>query len=134
VDLKETHNRRLEKNCIMKSFIIRTCRQKLLEKACQRWDGQSMQHGQKRRYAYKVLVGNSDRRRPVGTPSLGRKDNIKIHLKSNGLGGCGLDSFASGLEPVAGSRENCNETSGSIKSCGFLAWLNNCSILKGSAP
>jgi hypothetical protein len=29
---------------------------------------------------------------------------------------------------------NCNDASGSTKSCGFLAWLNNRSVFKGSPP
>jgi hypothetical protein len=42
-------------------------------------------------------------------------DNIKMDLKRNRIGWCGLDSSGSGEEPVAGCFEHDNEISGCIK-------------------
>jgi hypothetical protein len=41
------------------------------------------------------------------------------------VGGCGLDASASGWEPVAGSCEHGNETSGSVTSGEFLEYLSH---------
>jgi hypothetical protein len=47
---------------------------------------------------------------------------------------CGLVSYGSGQEPVAGSCEQGNKTSGSIKGEEFLNQLNDCHLKKDSAP
>jgi hypothetical protein len=39
------------------------------------------------RNAYKILVGNSEGKRPLGRPRRRRENNIKINLKEIGFGG-----------------------------------------------
>jgi hypothetical protein len=46
------------------------------------------------------------------------------------MGGCELDSSGLGNDPAAGSCENGNEPSGSIKGGKFLEWLSNWQRLK----
>jgi hypothetical protein len=41
--------------------------------------------------AYRVLVGKSERRRPLGRPRRRWEDNIKMDLREVGLGGGGMD-------------------------------------------
>jgi len=41
------------------------------------------------------------------------------------MGRCGLDVPCSGLGPVAGCCEQCNESLGSIKGMEFLDWLSD---------
>jgi hypothetical protein len=55
-------------------------------------------------------AGKPKRKRPLGRPG----HRIKMDL-NNRVGGCGLDSSGSGLEPMVGSCEHENEPSGSIK-------------------
>jgi hypothetical protein len=47
-------------------------------------------------------------------------NNIKIDLKRNRVGRCGLNSSQSGLGPMVGSCEYGNEKVGSIKGGKFL--------------
>ena len=42
---------------------------------------------EERRLAYKVLVGNPERKRPLGRPKLRWEDNIKIDLQEFECGG-----------------------------------------------
>ena len=41
----------------------------------------------KRRGVYRVLVGKSERKRPLGRPRRRWEDNIKMHLQEVGCGG-----------------------------------------------
>jgi hypothetical protein len=61
--------------------------------------------------AYRISVGNPERKRPLGRRTRGWEDNIKMDPRETGWGG--MDSI--GLIPVEGSCEHGNETSGSIK-------------------
>jgi hypothetical protein len=45
---------------------------------------------------YKVLVGKPEGKRPLGRPKCRWEDGIRMDLKSNWLGGCGVDSVGSG--------------------------------------
>jgi hypothetical protein len=48
-------------------------------------------------------------------------DNFKMVIKERcRVGGCGLDSFGSGQESLAGFCEDCNESSDSMKGEEFL--------------
>jgi len=50
------------------------------------WDGWGMWHGEgEMRYAYRVLVGGTERKRPIGGNQIRWKDNIKGGLKEIGL-------------------------------------------------
>jgi hypothetical protein len=44
---------------------------------------------------YKVLVGMSEGKRPLGRPRYRWKDGIRMDLRDIGLEGCGLDSTGS---------------------------------------
>jgi len=44
-----------------------------------------------------------------------RWEDIRMDLRGNRVGGCGLDATGSGYGPLAGPCEHDNETSGSIK-------------------
>jgi hypothetical protein len=44
----------------------------------------------------KRLVGKPEGKSPLGRPRHRYEDNIRINLKRNRLGGCGLDSSTSG--------------------------------------
>jgi hypothetical protein len=72
------------------------------------------------RNAYKILVGKPEMKRPVGRPRRRWEDNIKIAVRGNVAGRCGLDSSGSGQGPVAGSCEHSNGHSDSIKIGEFL--------------
>jgi hypothetical protein len=74
----------------------------------------------KMRNAFKILVGNPEGKRPLGRPGRRWENDIKIHLREIGRGGCGLDSSGSVLGPVAGTCERDNEPSVSIESREFL--------------
>jgi hypothetical protein len=65
------------------------------------------------RNVYKVLVGKPEGKRPLGRPRRRWEDGIRMDLRKIGLGGCGLDSTASGQGPVAGCCECGDERSGS---------------------
>jgi hypothetical protein len=54
------------------------------------------------RKVYKVLVGKPEGKRPLGRPRRRWEDGIRMDLKENGFGGCGLDSTGSGQGPVEG--------------------------------
>jgi len=49
-----------------------------------------------RRAVYRVLVGKSKGKRPLGRPRYRCKDNIKMDLQEVGCGGYGLDRADSG--------------------------------------
>jgi hypothetical protein len=52
---------------------------------------------------FKVLVRNSEGKRPLGRPRLRWEDGIRMDLREIGLGG--VDSNSSGQGPVAGCCE-----------------------------
>jgi hypothetical protein len=58
--------------------------------------------------------------RPLRRPTRGRKGNIKMDLRENRVGRCGLGSSDLGLGPVAGWCEHGNEPGSSIKGEEFL--------------
>jgi hypothetical protein len=68
------------------------------------------------REVYKVFVGKSEGKRPLGRPRRRWEDNIKIDLQEVGCGG--MDWIE--LAEVEGSCECGNELSGSIKFGEFL--------------
>jgi hypothetical protein len=91
-----------------------------------------------KRTAYRILMGKSEGKRPLGRHRRRWVDNIKIDLREIGWDGMvwyGLDRSDSGEGPVEGSCEHGNEPSGSINCWEVLQWLHNWRILnKGSAP
>jgi hypothetical protein len=67
---------------------------------------------------YRFLMGKSEGKRQLVRPRCRWEDNVKTDLGGIGWGGVvwyGLDSSDSGKGPVAGSCENGNEPSCSIK-------------------
>ena len=68
---------------------------------------------------YRVLVGKSEGKRPLGRPRRRWEVNIKMDLQKVGCG-CGLDLTGSGQGQVAGTCDCGNEPSGSIKCREFL--------------
>jgi hypothetical protein len=83
-----------------------------------RWVGHVALMGEVRG-AYNILVGKPEGRRPPGRPRRRMEGNIKMDLRET-VWGCVLDSFGSGYGQVAGSCEQGNEHSGSIKCGEFL--------------
>jgi hypothetical protein len=76
-----------------------------------------------KRTAYRILVGKTEGKRPLGRPKRRWVDNIKMDLREIGYG------------PVEDSCEHGNEPSGSIKRWEVLEGLYNRLLLKkGSAP
>jgi hypothetical protein len=61
----------------------------------------------------RVLVEGTERKRPLGKPTLRRQNNIEMDLQDVGQGH-GLDSSGSGQGQDVGACECGNETSGSI--------------------
>jgi hypothetical protein len=64
------------------------------------------------RKVYKVLVGEPERKKPLGRPRRRWENEITMDLREIGWG-CGLDSTGSGYGPVAGCCECGDEPSGS---------------------
>ena len=54
------------------------------------WAGHVARMGE-RRGVYRVLVGKSEGKRPLGRPRRRWDDNIKMDLQEVVYGGCGLD-------------------------------------------
>jgi len=79
-----------------------------------------MQHAWVKRNEYKILVRKLQEKRQRGRPRLRREDNIKMELKIDNVGGCGLDISGSGREPASVSCEHGNEHLGFIKGGEFL--------------
>jgi hypothetical protein len=48
------------------------------------------------RNAKQILVGKPEGKRPRGRSRCRREDNIRIDLRENGMGSCGLDASGSG--------------------------------------
>jgi hypothetical protein len=65
------------------------------------------------RKVYKVLVGKSEGKRPLGRPRRRWEDVIRMDLREIGLGGCGLASTVSGQGSVASCGEYGDEPSSS---------------------
>jgi hypothetical protein len=54
--------------------------------------------------AHKSLVTKPERKRLFGRHKKRQEGNIKIDLKEIGNKGCGLNSYGSGYDPLAGSK------------------------------
>jgi hypothetical protein len=77
-----------------------------------------------KRYAHRILMGKHVGKRPAGSPKHIWEDNTKMDL--NGINvGLRLDSCGSGQGQVAGSCEQGNEPSGSVKYGEFHNYLRN---------
>jgi hypothetical protein len=74
---------------------------------------------------YKILVGNPEGKMPLRRSRRKWEDNIKMDLKTNRVGSCGLDSTGSRQKPVPGSREHDTDISGSIKGGEILEYLSD---------
>jgi hypothetical protein len=70
--------------------------------------GRARSTGEKRN-AYTILVGNAERKRPLGISRCRRKDSIKMDLRA--IGWVGMDW----IEQAQGSCEHGDEPSDSIK-------------------
>jgi hypothetical protein len=57
-----------------------------------RWVGQVAQVGEKR-YAYSIVVGKPEGKRPLGRPGRRWVDNIKMDLRETGWGGMKWKSY-----------------------------------------
>jgi hypothetical protein len=68
----------------------------------------------------KILVGTPESKRPLGRTEIGWEDNIRMYLKRNMAGRCGLHSSDSGQKSVAGCSEHGNKPSGSVNGGKFL--------------
>jgi hypothetical protein len=75
-------------------------------------------HGELRN-AYKILITERERKRPHGKPRRRWEDYVPMDLREIECV-CGLDASGSGQGPVAGSCENGNELSGSLKGVEFF--------------
>ena len=64
-------------------------------------------------------MGKPEEKKPLGRPRRRWEDNIKMDIQEVGWGH-ELDRSGSGYGEVVGSRECCNEPSGSIKCGEFL--------------
>jgi hypothetical protein len=56
-------------------------------------------HLREMRNTYNIMVGKSERKRPLGRPRRRCEDNIKMGLREIRVGICGLDSSGSGYRP-----------------------------------
>jgi hypothetical protein len=87
------------------------------------------------RNAYRILVGKPEGKRPLGRPRRRWVGNIKIDLKRDRMGWCGLDRSGSGYGLKKGSYEHGDEPSRSLECWEVPEWLHNWQLLrKGSAP
>jgi hypothetical protein len=66
------------------------------------------------------LVGKPDGKREVGRCGHRWEYNIRMNLRENRMGSCGLDFSGLGWGPVVGFCEHSNDPSGSIKGAQFL--------------
>jgi hypothetical protein len=65
-------------------------------------------------------LGKPEGKRPLGRPRRRWVANIKMDLKRDRVGWCGLDETGSGWGPVEGSCEYGDEPSGSLKLLGIF--------------
>ena len=95
-----------------------------------RWAGHVASMGD-RRGVYRVLVGKSVGKRPLGRPRSRRDDNIEMELQEVGCGGVDWNGPAQDRDWEGGGAGSCecgNELSGSTKCVEFLykpkiSWL-----------
>jgi hypothetical protein len=88
-----------------------------------------------KRNAYRILVGNPDRKRPPGRPRRRWVDNIKVDLGEIGWSGTDWIGLAQDNGKWKSSCEYCNKPSSSLKCSGVLEWLQNRWLLEYcSAP
>jgi hypothetical protein len=76
-----------------------------------KWAGHVARMGEERKL-YRVLVGKSEGKKPLGRPRRRWEDGIKMDLKEISWG-YRVEPFGSGLAPVAGSCEYGDEPAGS---------------------
>jgi hypothetical protein len=89
-------------------------------------------NGEKRN-AYRILVGEPEGMRPLGSPRRRWVDNIKMDLRE--IGWDGVDWIDMPQDRDQWKGEDGNEPSGSITYWEVLEWLLNWQLLKkGSAP
>jgi hypothetical protein len=84
-----------------------------------KWTGHVAHIGEGRG-VYKVLVGRSEGKRPLGRPRRRWEDNIKMDLREIGIDGTNWIRLCSGGGPVVGFHEHRNEPSGFIKKAGYF--------------
>jgi hypothetical protein len=77
--------------------------------------GRACSTNEAKRNAYRILVGNPERKRQLGRPRRWWVDNIKTCLKWIGRGGRDSIDLSQDRDPVEGSFEHVIEPSGSIK-------------------
>ena len=82
--------------------------------------------GGERRVAYRIVVAKHERRRPLGKPRKSWEDNIKMDLQEGGWRGMDWVLLAQDKGRAAGSCEQNNKPSGSLKCGEFLDWLRTC--------
>jgi len=61
------------------------------------------------RNIYKIMAGKSEGKRPLGRPRCRWNDNIKLDLRRDKVGSCGLGSFGLEQGPMTSSCERGNE-------------------------
>jgi hypothetical protein len=83
------------------------------------WAGHVARMGEKR-IVYRLLIGKTDGKRPLGRPRRRWMDNIKMDFRDR-IECCGLDWSGSGQVQLVSSCERGNEIWGSIK----CWWLHN---------
>jgi len=76
-------------------------------------------HGEMR-HAFKILVGKSEGNSPLGRSRHRYENNIKMHLKKNGMWMCGLNSIGSWYGSVVGSYEESRWPAGYTKAGNLL--------------
>jgi hypothetical protein len=86
------------------------------------------------RNAYKIYVGKTEGKKPLGRPRGKWEGNIRLDLKRYRMRRREPDASGSGQGPVVGSRKHGDELSGSIKGEEFLDCLSDCQPLKDCAP
>jgi hypothetical protein len=106
-------------NCIMRSFI--TCmfysspsEIRMIKSRRMKWVGHAARMGEKKRIAYKILVGKLEGKRPLGRPRHRWVDDIKMDLREIEWGGKDWTDLAQDMDQWTGSCEHGNEPSGSI--------------------
>jgi hypothetical protein len=83
---------------------------------------------------YKILVGWTEGKKPLGKPSYRGEDAIKIDLKEIGCEDVGWIHLPEVRVQWLGPCENRNKSSCSIKVWDFLEYLSNCSFHMDSHP
>jgi len=86
---RKLHNEELNDLCSSPSTV------RVIKSRRMRWAGHVASMGEKRG-VYRVLVGKSEGKRPLGRPRRRWEDIIKMHLPEEGCEGYGLDRAGSG--------------------------------------